>query len=75
MQKRIIVNKHLKLYIIIYITLRWYIKLYFSDPSFRATLEYNTKFTFWVRRSNITNLKAFELSSYIQNTWLHDNNI
>ena len=75
MQERIIdiVNKHLKLYIIIYIPLRWYIKLYFSDASFRATLEYNTKFTFWVRRSNITNLKAFELSSYIQNIWLHDN--
>ena len=63
----------MKLYIIIYIPLRWDIKLYFSEPSFRATLDYPTKITFWVQRSNITNLKAFELSSYIQNIWLHGN--
>ena len=73
MQIRIIVSKHLKLYIIVYIPLRWDIKLYFSEPSFRATLHYSTKITFWVQRSNITNLKAFELSSYIQNIWLHGN--
>ena len=63
----------MKLYIIIYIPLRWDIKLYFSEPSSRATLDYSTKITFWVQRSNITNLKAFQLSSYILNIWLHDN--